>query len=975
MLPTVGEYAFYECTSLESIDVRSLTSIERYGFSNCTSLVTINAPLLRSIGTYAFSDCTSLTSFDFLKIDDVGIYAFKGCTSLGICRNYHSTSVPAGLFSGCTSLYYFDFSKITEVGSSAFRNYKSLDIPYLKNATNIGSYAFSGCDKILTVRLNEATYGYGVYSNCKNLQNIYITSSVSSLRTNENNVSLTCLFEGCENVEYIYISSNFNGKSYNTTTGYHSNCYDDLSLHEFKNLKRIEIDENNPFFFVSDDVVYYENDSTLILLCYLNDKTGEEFVTPETDKIFEISPFAFSDTKYLKKVIFTKTPALSDESICYMREGYSAGDYAFLNSSVEEIITPNGTFKHIPIGMFKDSRIRTIDLSEIDFVDEKAFENCSNLVSIKMPLCTEIFDEAFMGCENLESIHIPRLIYIGEKVFSDCSNLKRINLSSINAVYTDTFENCINLEIIEFSEKVIKIDGTPFTNCPKLAFYCDKDTYAYEYAVNNNIPVVVLTVSFQKNVHYEYTNKEIRPSIIVAIEDMALVENQDYVLTYSNNIEIGLGLVKVHFIGYFEGLDDVERTFLIEPRRVSTLKIEYIVDNEYSGEEIRPKVVVKNGTLLLIENADYIITYSSSSNTGTMFFTITGIGNYTDSLDCYYNIIRRDIAEATVSKDTDVVYTGEQLKPKPVLTWNGFTLIENQDYEIRYFENVNSGYGIMVIYGMGNFCGTQRIQFKIFGKNIENAVVSDVSDYLYTGDEITPDVTVILGDLVLTKDVDYVVKYENNIEKGVATIVVSGIGNYSGVVKQTFNINKHSVYSFTVFSETEMTETYDGTPLKPEMEVYFGTELLTEGVDYKVVLENNINAGTATVTIVGMGLYDGERSYDFTILPCEITENDISVTGNTVFNGSAVEPEITIVKNGKTLVKGVDYIVTYSNNNSVGTGTATIQGIGNYCETVEVEYTIEDDNNQPDNPVDDGNVKLSFWQLFINFIKLLFGIK
>ena len=243
--------------------------------------------------------------------------------------------------------------------------------------------------------------------------------------------------------------------------------------------------------------------------------------------------------------------------------------------------------------------------------------------------------------------------------------------------------------------------------------------------------------------------------------------------------------------------------------------------------------------------------------------------------------------------------------------------------------------------------------------------------------------TVTLDGVELVKDVDYVVKYENNIEKGMATVVVSGIGNYSGVVKQTFNINKHSVYSFTVFSETEMTATYDGTPLKPEMEVYFGTEILTEGVDYRVVLENNINAGTATVTIIGMGMYDGERSYDFTILPCEITENDISITGDMVYNGTAVEPEITIVKNGEALVKGVDYTVTYSNNNSAGTGTATIRGIGNYCETVELEYEITADSNpdEPDNGNDDNNEdpndggKLTFWQRLINFFKRLFGIK
>ena len=62
------------------------------------------------------------------------------------------------------------------------------------------------------------------------------------------------------------------------------------------------------------------------------------------------------------------------------------------------------------------------------------------------------------------------------------------------------------------------------------------------------------------------------------------------------------------------------------------------------------------------------------------------------------------------SKNNDMIYTGKELTPKPVITWNGFTLVEDVDYEIRYFENVNAGYGTMVIYGMGNFCGTQRVQ-------------------------------------------------------------------------------------------------------------------------------------------------------------------------------------------------------------------------------------------------------------------------
>ena len=616
---------------------------------------------------------------------------------------------------------------------------------------------------------------------------------------------------------------------------------------------------------------------------------------------------------------------------------------------------------------------------EVDYsasIGNSAFSNCPNLERFKAGTVTTIGTYAFSGCSKLEEFNCEAVKSIGSHAFSYCTSFETLNLTSVESIGDRAFENCTNLKLVQLAQTNCKFGAECFMNCPNISFYCEENTDPYNYAIKNNIPVCAITINLQKE-SYEYTGSEIEPSVIVSISGMTLVQNKDYILSFEKNIGRGNARLTVHFIGDFEGLPDAVRLFAIVQADITVSQIEYVVDNEYSGEDIRPKVVVKYGDKTLILDEDYTIRYNSSSNAGTMFFTITGKGNYTGSIDCYYNIIRRDIIEASVSKDNDVVYTGEQLKPKPVLTWNGFTLIENEDYEIRYFENINSGYGTMVIYGMGNFCGTQRIQFKIFGKNIEHATVSEISDYLYTGSEITPDVTVTLDGVDLVKDVDYVVKYENNIEKGMATVVISGIGNYSGVVKQTFNINKHSVYSFTVFSETEMTETYDGTALKPEMEVYFGTELLTEGVDYRIVLENNINAGTATVTIIGMGLYDGERSYDFTILPCEITENDISM----VHNDTAVEPEITIVKNGEALVKGVDYTVTYSNNNSTGTGTATIQGIGNYCETIEVEYEITV-NTTPDEP-DNGNnnedsnddVILSFWQILINILKRLFGIK
>ena len=58
---------------------------------------------------------------------------------------------------------------------------------------------------------------------------------------------------------------------------------------------------------------------------------------------------------------------------------------------------------------------------------------------------------------------------------------------------------------------------------------------------------------------------------------------------------------------------------------------------------------------------------------------------------------------------------------------------------------------------------------------------------------------------------------------------------------------------------------YDGTAKKPIPTVKFGTETLSEEFDYEVSYSNNVNAGTATVTVTGKGNYKDEITADFAI--------------------------------------------------------------------------------------------------------------
>lgn len=73
----------------------------------------------------------------------------------------------------------------------------------------------------------------------------------------------------------------------------------------------------------------------------------------------------------------------------------------------------------------------------------------------------------------------------------------------------------------------------------------------------------------------------------------------------------------------------------------------------------------------------------------------------------------------------------------------------------------------------------------------------------------------------------------------------------------------------------------------------------------------------------------------FDITNCDISEISKIDIQDCTYYGKAVVPEMALENNGTALVKDKDYTVTFKNNDSVGTATAVINGIGNYSGTIE----------------------------------------
>ena len=136
---------------------------------------------------------------------------------------------------------------------------------------------------------------------------------------------------------------------------------------------------------------------------------------------------------------------------------------------------------------------------------------------------------------------------------------------------------------------------------------------------------------------------------------------------------------------------------------------------------------------------------------------------------------------------------------------------------------------------------------------------------------------------------------------------------------------------------------YDGTAKIPAITVVVNGTTLSPEMDYDTDISNNINVGTATVTITGKGNYTGEITKEFTISAASLEHAIISLSPSSfAYDGTAKEPTVTVTLGDKTLTKDTDFTVAYSDNTEIGTATVTVTGDGNYSGTKTASFTITD---------------------------------
>ena len=168
-----------------------------------------------------------------------------------------------------------------------------------------------------------------------------------------------------------------------------------------------------------------------------------------------------------------------------------------------------------------------------------------------------------------------------------------------------------------------------------------------------------------------------------------------------------------------------------------------------------------------------------------------------------------------------------------------------------------------------------------------SVTINDPTDKTYTGSPCVQGVSVKDSEAKLTVD-DISVTYENNINVGTATIIYTGKNNYTGEIRKNFKITEASIMADMIAVIPIVT--YNTKAHTPEVTVTFDGSTLEAGKDYEVAYTNNVNAGTATVTVTGKGNFTGTASKNFTIAQAYLSVENQTVTHFRTETGAKTYP-------------------------------------------------------------------------------------
>ena len=124
----VANYAFYNNSYIQTVNLSYATTVRISAFYGCTSLSQVSLPMCSSIGANAFYYCISLSQVSLPMCSYISNNAFQYCSSLSQVSLPMCSYIGGNAFEDCRSLSQVSLAICSYIGGYAFRNCSSLSI-------------------------------------------------------------------------------------------------------------------------------------------------------------------------------------------------------------------------------------------------------------------------------------------------------------------------------------------------------------------------------------------------------------------------------------------------------------------------------------------------------------------------------------------------------------------------------------------------------------------------------------------------------------------------------------------------------------------------------------------------------------------------------------------------------------------------------------------------------------------------------
>ena len=738
----VGKFAFFSCTDLEEFVIpENVTEIDVEAFENCV-FSSIEFPQgLKKIGVWSFGNCQNITGIVIPdSIESIGAFAFGGCSNLiEVALPETEPQINEYAFRGTKYEKTIEYPE-EEYPEDEYPEEENNDFGISSDGTLTAYFGtdrkvvvpegvkrigrvFAGNTSITSIVLPEGLEKIDnkAFDGCLVLEEIVVPDSVTTISEGA--------FAGANNLEKLTVP--FIGESRNVKTdteealfgywfGYlaYSGYNTEQKFNDGMKTLRVYIPGTLNELTVTDSVLR-SNALQNIKLSVLNLGAG----------VTEIQEYAANNLG-LTELNFDENIKISNIS-----------DESFTKNKLTKIVIPK-TVKKIGAA-FGSNLLAEIVLNEGLEIIDGSFIN-ARVTSIDFPdSLIEIGDESFKACPNLESVVFPQ-------------NLKKIGHFA--------FELNRKLREVVFSNSITDICGSAFLYCPvkKVVFPEGMNTIVEQtFRYCEELEMVVIGGSVE----------EIGPQAFADCPLLETVVIPDSVTSISENAFENANENLVIYCN--EG--SYAQTYATENNiKYTTLVIDPIENQTYTGEEITPEINASANNIKLTQDSEYSVSYKDNVNVGSAKAIVKGLGDFKHlAATAQFTILPQGTKNIHVVSDS-ATYSPDGVKPK-IYVYNGVQrLVEGQDYEILNNSVLTAAgdYNIPISF-IGNYDGVINLTYKVSRKSIKQA------EFMF-GDTVK----VICDGVELEEGKDFVVTKEADDDGEIVT-TVKGIGNYEGTHTHT----------------------------------------------------------------------------------------------------------------------------------------------------------------------------------------------